>query len=666
MPDSCLSHPRLSWVRALFFPPTTSTASFRTGNRLGAGHLSDNALSQRRPSSEIAQLYGLIAGIAAVVALYFARGVLVPFALAMLLSFVLTPPVKQLQRLRFPRVPAVILVVFVAVAGAVFVGFVVTNQLVDVTTQLPTYRANIQRKLTFLHDGGSIGVVKAMEAVTELGAEVVETLPGATAQQSIPRTGRNSTALKHGEPVEVRVIQTPSSSLEVLLSLIAPLGIAAVVLVFTIFILLRLEDLRNRFIRLVGHNHITLMTQALDDASQRISTYLFLQFVVNSVYGTVIGLGLHLIGLPNALLWGVIATVFRFVPYIGSPIAAFLPIALSMAVFDGWTKSLTILGFFLVVEIVVANFVEPLLYGSKTGISSLAILVAAIFWTLLWGPVGLVLSTPLTVCLVVIGRHVPQLEFLHVLLGDEPVLTPELRFYQRMLASDLGEARQVLEQCLQSSSLLELYDSVVIPALSIAQRDRQQNDLDEGAAETIYQNTREMLDELSEEHREPQKLDADSVTEEHDASAGYGYKIVCIPSRTGADETVASMLVQLLEREGRQAACIPLRSSVEMLAQLAAAGPDVVVVSALQPFGLTHAKRWVAQVRTQLSGVRLVIGLWNFTGEIGGLFAGLGSQAQGAIVPSLAAALNALKQTNLEQPTNEGLSPGEHEAIALR
>ncbi|MFZ1137433.1 MAG: AI-2E family transporter [Candidatus Korobacteraceae bacterium] len=619
-------------------------------------------MSQRRPSSEIAQLYGLIAGIAVVVALYFARAVLVPFALAMLLSFLLTPLVKQLQRFRLPRVPAVILVVFVAVASAVFVGVVVTNQLVDVTTQLPTYRANIRRKLTFLHNGASIGVVKATEAVTELGSEVVETLPG-TPRQTAPLSGRSSTHLKAGEPVEVRVIQTPSSSVEVLLSLIAPLGIAAVVLVFTIFILLRLEDLRNRFIRLVGHNHITLMTQALDDASRRISTYLLLQFVVNSVYGTVIGLGLHFIGLPNALLWGVIAAVFRFVPYIGSPIAAFLPIALSMAVFDGWTKSLMILGFFLVIEIAVGNFVEPTLYGSKTGISSLAILVAAIFWTLLWGPIGLVLSTPLTVCLVVVGRHVPQLEFLHVLLGDEPVLTPELRFYQRMLASDLQEARQVLEQYLQSSSLLELYDSVVIPALSMAQRDRQQNDLDEAAAEAIYQNTRELLDELNEEHLEPRQ--PDSVAAEQKAIVSYGGKIVCIPSRTSADETIANMLVHLLEREGRQAACIPLRSQVEMMTLLAEARPDVVVVSALQPFGLTHAKRSVAQVRTRLSNERLVIGLWNFGGEIDGLLARLGSQVQGAVVPSLATALKELKQTNLDQPTNEGPSPCEREAIAL-
>jgi predicted PurR-regulated permease PerM len=630
-----------------------------------SGYLSDPPLSQRRPSTEIAHLFGLIAGIAAVVALYFARAVLVPFALAMLLSFVLTPLVKQLQRLRLPRVPSVILVVFLAVAGAVFVGIVVTNQLIDVTTQLPTYRANIQKKLTFLHNKAGTGVLKATEAVSELGTEVVETLPGTT-RPNPSRTGRSPAPLKPGEPVEVRVIQTPGSSLEVLLSLVEPLGIAGVVLVLTIFILLRLEDLRNRFIRLVGHNHITLMTQALDDASRRISTYLFLQFVVSAVYGTVIGLGLHLIGLPNALLWGVIASVFRFVPYVGSPLAAFLPIALSLAVFDGWTKSLMILGFYLVIEVVVGNFVEPMLYGAKTGISSLAILVAAVFWTLLWGPIGLVLSTPLTVCLVVVGRHVPQLGFLHVLLGDQPVLTPELRFYQRMLAADLGEARQVLEQYLQSSSLLELYDSVVIPALGMAQRDCQQNDLDEAAAETIYQNTREMLDELNEECLGPQKPDADSVPEEHEAAISCGGKIICIPSRTGADETVATMLVQLLEREGCQAACIPLRSQVEMIGHLAEAQPDMVVVSALQPFGLTHAKRSVAQVRNRLPNVNLVIGLWNFTGEVQGILTRLGSQVRGVVVPSLAAALRDLRQPNLDQPTNAELSPREHEAVASR
>ena len=250
----------------------------------------------------------------------------------------------------------------------------------------------------------------------------------------------------------------------------------------------------------MGHNHLTLTTQAIDDASDRIGKYLLLQLMVNVSYGIVIGTGLHFIGLPNAILWGAIAAACRFLPYVGTPIAAFMPIVLSLAVFDGWTRSFEIMELYLVTEIVVANFVEPMLYGANTGMSSLAILVAAIFWTLLWGPIGLVLSTPLTLCLVVLGRHVPQMEFLHVLLGDEPVLDPEMHFYQRLLASDLGEARRVLETNLQEMHLQEVYDSVVIPALGMVQRDRQQNDLDQSFADSIVQNTRELVEELNEEY----------------------------------------------------------------------------------------------------------------------------------------------------------------------
>jgi predicted PurR-regulated permease PerM len=325
----------------------------------------------------------------------------------------------------------------------------VTNQLLDIASQLPKYRAHIENKLAYLHNSG-IGVVKVTDKVSELGEEMADSLSRET------RNGRHHNrpappAQLSSQPVPVQVVKPPLTSLESLASLLSPLGVSGVVVVFTIFILLRFEDLRNRFIRLVGHNHLTLMTQALDDASQRIAKYLLLEFVVNGSYGVVVGTGLHVIGLPNALLWGTIAAVSRFIPYVGPPIGAFFPIALSLAVFDGWTRSFEIAGFFLVIEVVVANIIEPLLYGANTGISSLAILVAAVFWTLLWGPIGLVVSTPLTVCLVVIGRHVPQLEFLHVLLGDEPVLTPELHFYQRMLASDLSDARRVLSQSLKES-----------------------------------------------------------------------------------------------------------------------------------------------------------------------------------------------------------------------
>jgi hypothetical protein len=431
-----------------------------------------------------------------------------------------------------------------------------------------------------------------------------------------------------------------------LLTILTPVGIAGVVLVFTVFILLRLEDLRNRFIRLVARNRLTTMTLALDDASQRIGKYLILQFVVNTIFGIAVGAGLHLVGLPNALLWGVIAAVCRFLPYVGAPVAAFMPIVLSVAVFPGWTRSLVIVGLYLVTEIVLANFVEPMLYGANTGISSLAILVAAVFWTLLWGPIGLVLSTPLTVCLVVLGRHVPEMEFLHVLLGDEPVLTPEMHFYQRLLASDLSEARQVLDAFIHEKPLLELYDSVVIPALAMAQRDRYQDDLDQATGDSISRNTRELTEELNEEYIDSRELSPDKSRSPNAAiesrSNASRTRILCVPTRTAADETIGIMLVQVFENEGWPARCIPLGSFEEMTAQLVGNGPDVVVVSALQPFALTHVRKLYSQIRARLPRTTILVGLWNFNGAIEGVAARFGPQVEGLIVTNLAAAVKTL------------------------
>jgi len=585
--------------------------------------------------------------VVAVAALYFARAVLVPFALAMLFSFLLTPLVRLLEKLRLRRVPAVLLVVVLAMTVAVFVAVRVTSQLVDVSVQLPTYRANIETKIASLHNGGGFGLMRATEDVSELGAEMAETLSG-KAGGGRQQKGRAIAESKSGKPVEVQVVAPPSDAWGSMLTLLSPLGVAAVVLVFTVFILLRLEDLRNRFIRLVGHNHLNVMTQALDDASQRIGRYLLLQFVVNASYGIVIGAGLHFIGLPNPLLWGVLAAAFRFLPFVGPPIAAFLPIVLSLAVFHGWTRTLLIVGLYLIAELVVANFVEPMLYGANTGISSLAILVAAVFWTLLWGPVGLVLSTPLTVCLVVLGRHVPQMEFLHVLLGDEPVLPPEMHFYQRMLASDLSEARQVLETHLHGKRLQELYDSVVIPALGMAQRDCHENDLDAEGGDSVCRSTRELLEELNEEYADHQGPVRDTTPAPIAGTAARFNRIACVPAKTGADETIGSMLVQLLEREGHYAQCISLGTNAEMIDQLVGNKPDVAIVSALQPFALANARKLYLQIRARLPKTTVMVGLWNFTGALESVSARFGPDAQGLIVTNLEAALDKLAELRSE------------------
>jgi predicted PurR-regulated permease PerM len=269
--------------------------------------------------------------------------------------------------------------------------------------------------------------------------------------------------------------------------ILGPLETGVMVIVFTLFMLMKREDLRNRIIRLAGQRRLNLMTQALDDAATRLSRYLLLQFLVNACYGLLFGIGLYFIGVPHALLWGVVGALLRFVPYVGTLIGAAFPIVMALAVFPTWTQASLAFSLFVVLELVISNFVEPWLYGAHTGISSLAILVGAVFWTILWGPLGLILSTPLTVCLILLGRYVPQLGFVEVLLGDEPVLSPEEHFYQRLLAMDQDEARNIAQGYLQDNSLGSLYESVLIPALSLAEQDRHMDTLDEKRTNFIFQ-----------------------------------------------------------------------------------------------------------------------------------------------------------------------------------
>lgn len=613
-------------------------------------------LTPHRPIADTSKLFALITAVVVVAALYFARAVLVPFALAILFSFLLAPLVRQLERVRLPRVPAVLVAVIFSLAFAASVAAGVTNQLLDVASQLPNYRAHIESKLAYLHNGG-IGVMKVTDRVSELGEEMADSL----SEKARNGGHRSVPAQLSSEPIPVQIVKPVMTSWESLASLLSPLGVAVVIFVFTVFILLRFEDLRNRFIRLVGHNHLTLMTQALDDASQRIARYLLLQFLVNASYGLVIGTGLYLIGLPNALLWGTIAAVSRFIPYLGPPVGAFFPIALSLAVFDGWSRSFEVAGFFLSLEIIVANIVEPLLYGANIGVSSLAILVAAVFWTLLWGPIGLVLSTPLTVCLVVVGRHVPQLEFLHILLGDEPVLTPESHFYQRMLASELGDARRVLSQNLEGKTLQDLYDSVVIPALSMAQRDRRQDGIDDSTADFIWRSTRELANELYEEYNDSEDVSRDEMLPAFDTRnliASDSMKVACIPGRSAGDETVGVMLVHLLELRGVQAYCLSLTAQSEMIEQLLAEEPDIVVISALQPFGATHARKLYTLIKTRLPRISILLGLWSFSGDLEGILKRLGPEMSGLIVTDLAGALQRLQALGEEPPSTKRSEAG--------
>ena len=303
------------------------------------------------------------------------------------------------------------------------------------------------------------------------------------------------------KPVPVEIVESLSVTeiaQGILGPLISPLASAAIVTVFVIFILLKREDLRNRFIHLIGGEQLNLTTQALDDAAGRVSRYLLMQLIINSAYGLVIYIGLALIGLPNALLWGALTAVLRFVPFVGPWIGALMPIAISLAVFDSWSEPTLVVGLFMANELITNNIIEPWLYGSSTGISTIGILAAAVFWGWIWGPVGLVMATPLTVCLTVVGRYVPQLAFLNTMLSDQDALPPQARFYQRLLAIDPEEATEVAEEYLATSSLAELYDTVLLPALSLAEQDRHQGALDEAKQQFVHQTTREIVEEFGE------------------------------------------------------------------------------------------------------------------------------------------------------------------------
>ncbi len=424
----------------------------------------------RRYSAEYAQAAlptaATVAGVVA--ALYFGREVFLPLAIAVLLTFALAPLVSILRRFGLPKLLAVGASVFVAFAIIGLFAFILAAQIADMARNATVYQANILSKIQVLKTTtSSPGLLERVgSAIERVGKEIEK--------ETAPSASDNATP-REPPPLKVEVIsrQRPLEVLQNLVGpLVGPLSTTGLVIVVVIFMLLEREDLRDRFIRLVGYGDLHRTTEALEDAGRRVGQYLLMQLVVNSLYALPVGVGLWLLGLPNALLWALLTLVLRFVPYIGPAIGMILPMFLAVAVDPGWSLLAWTAALFITMELISNNFIEPWLYGSHTGLSPLAVIVAAIFWTWLWGPLGLVLSTPLTVCLVVLGKNVPQFEFLQVLFGDNQILDPRARLYQRLLAGDPEEATDQAEEHLSRTNLMEYYGEVALPALLLAERDR--------------------------------------------------------------------------------------------------------------------------------------------------------------------------------------------------
>jgi predicted PurR-regulated permease PerM len=518
----------------------------------------------------------------------------------------------------------VLTTVAITIALVSGIGWIIANQLVDVANQLPQYRQNIRAKIEAFHvpSTGQVGKAAAsvQEVVRELaGPSAASPAPLATPPQARSRKQPNAPPAPQS-PVPVRMVQPPTSGWAQLRDLgtpaLAVLGRAGMVVIFTVFMLFEREDLRNRFLGLVGLGQLNLMTQALDDAASRVSRYIFLQFLVNAGFGIVFGFGLFLIGVPYPALWGAVAAILRIVPYVGTLVAAMLPIALSLAVFDGWLRPLLVFLLVAGVEMIVGNFVEPWLYGAHVGISSLALLVSAVFWTVLWGPAGLILSTPLTVCAVVLGRYVPQLSFLHILLGDEPVLAAEAQIYQRLLAMDQLEAHTIVGEFLKGRPLIELYDSVLIPALSMAEQDRHKGAIDTPREEFIFLSVNEMIAEFSEYRLADTPAGTESAALP-DAGERLNGRIFCLPAHDRADEVTASMLAQILEQKGFAALSFPVvgPSLTEVLALIEAGRSDVVCISALPPYAFSPARAMCRQIRERFPKLKVMVCVWGFSGD---------------------------------------------------
>ena len=573
-------------------------------------------------------------------ALYFGRDIFVPIALAILLSFVLAPLVGQLQRARIPRGFAVVSVVVLAFMVIFGLGTLIANQLTQLAGDLPVYQSTMREKIKSVRGAtASSGTLeRAADMLQELSRELDKPKDDKSARGSLDRLGGSNSAGSM-TPVPVEVRQPDPGALENLRSLIAPLlnplATTGIIIIFVIFILIQREDLRNRLIRLAGSHDLQRTTAALDDAATRLSRLFLAQLMINATFGLIIGVGLSFIGVPSAILWGILAAVLRFVPYIGSAISAAFPLAIAAAVDPGWSMLAWTLALFLGVGPVVSQAIEPLVYGQSTGLSPVAIVVSATFWTALWGPIGLVLATPLTVCLVVLGRHVERLEFLDVIFGDRPALSPPEMFYQRMLAGDPTEAAGKAEEFLKEKSLSSYFDEVALKGLQLAQVDAKRGTLDQARMTKIRNAVPEFASDLStQDDSIPEiaspTMDAEAaaaieavpdtaissnlpVVRKTDLPLGWQGEapVLCLAGRTLLDEAAAVLFAQLSNAHGLAARIEPAGAlSTTNILRLETTGVAIVCLSYLDASSPAHMRYSVRRLRRRLPKATILLGCW--------------------------------------------------------
>ena len=540
--------------------------------------------------------------------LFWLQAVLVPIALAILLTFMLSPLVSILQSVRIPRTLAVAIVVGIAFSAIVAVGWMLGKQVTSFVDTFPQYEKNFNAKLAAQQPAEGGFFDKIQRIVTRVSRQLDR-------QSASRETAEQRT--RNPQPVKVVESGTPfgmTALWSALGPILEPFALVGLSVILVVFMLLRREDLRDRVISIVGHGHLTLTTKALDEAGDRISRYLLMQLIVNGSYGVAVAIGLFFIGVPYALLWGFLAAVLRYIPYLGAWIAAILPLGLSLLVAEGWSALLLVLILFLSLELISNMLIEPWLYGRGIGVSETATLIMIAFWTWLWGPIGLVLATPLTVCLLVAGKYVPFLSVLDTLLGDKPALEPETVFYQRLLARDDDEANDIAETYLEKASLITTFDAVLITALVNSKRDLEREVLNHEEQRAVVGSTRQIAEQLATvvENRERQTaiehVDALTLTKPN------AIRMLAIPARDESDKVGLDMLAQCLDSTKIDISILNHgQLASDVIANILDYEPAMVCIVALPPGGGGHARLLCLRLRARFPQLKVLVGRWGYS-----------------------------------------------------
>jgi predicted PurR-regulated permease PerM len=576
----------------------------------------------------------LLGVVLAVTILYFGQSILVPFTLAVLLAMLLYPIVRRVEKWT-GRVMGVVIVVLNIALAIVLMGWLVSLQVVSLANNVPRYQTQVLTKLQSLkRTGVEKGPIdKLQDAVTQIENAIAAQEPSKDAAAA----GLGVQSAVH----QVQIVKEPSARwmavANALTSLANPLATLGIVTVLAIFLLIGREDVRDRLMRLVGTSRLTLTTNTIAEMGSRISRYLLMNALVNGGYGVAVTIGLLVIGVDYALLWGFLAATLRFLPYIGPIMGSAFAIGMAFVQFPTWTPTLVTAGYFIVLELITNNVIEPFAYGHSAGVSVVAILVAATFWTWVWGPIGLILSVPMTVMLAVLGKHVPQLQFLGIALGDEPALEDHVVYYQRLLANDYEEAAGLLEEARQTRSLVDVYDSILIPALVLAERDRSSGLLTTSQIEFIWNSTEEIIADLAQGSSKP-----DAAVESPKIAA---YLFGC-SVQDKADELALDMFSQLVEAQGGSLDMVTDTTlASELVESLRDRSPDVVYLSALGSGGVFQLRYLLKRIRLQHPDLSIVVARWGYPGSREKMDARMTDRGATRVITSLAEAISIAERT---------------------